>query len=104
MMPGGAWRFLAAALVAFPIAALLIYLSHEKGWNSPYRFFTIPELTSNGYVALAICVLPGVVIIATLPFRVHLRILLASIYIPIVAAAVFAFSIVFVGAVFHEYL
>jgi hypothetical protein len=98
-----AWRLFVAVLMPFPIAALLIYLGHEKGSNSPYRWLTIPEVAWDGYVALAICLLPGTILIATLPFRAWVRILLGIIYIPVVLLALFMFGILFCGLVFHEY-
>jgi hypothetical protein len=92
ILSSGAWRLLAAVLLPFPIATFLIYLDHEKS-----------DAVMNGYVCLAICAIPGIILIATPPFRAHVRIVLGIIYIPIVAAALFAFGIVFVGVVFHQY-
>jgi hypothetical protein len=91
------WRLPVAALAPFPLEGLWIYLTH--GINAS---------GISGYLLTGLifgtCLLPGIIVLATLPFRLWVRIVLELIYIPILLFAMVFFGFGFVGTVYNEWL
>jgi hypothetical protein len=94
MRRGFAWCLAAAALAPFAVAAIYLFSSRHEHWNTP---------TSDN-IAGAFSILIGVGFVATFSVRLPTRIFLLLIYIPVLSAALFYFSLAFVGIVFNDWM
>ena len=88
---------LVGGAVGLPISTVSIYLWFSR-W--PARTFS----ANSDYIALAACVFLGMLFVVFLPFRASVRALLAAIYAPLAFAVLVAYSLLFVGFAFGDWL
>nr|CAA9248140.1 hypothetical protein AVDCRST_MAG63-1791 [uncultured Armatimonadetes bacterium] len=94
-------RYKAACLmlgaVVAPFLTISAYLYFSR-W--PTRWFT----ATSDYIGLGLSVAAGMAFLLRLPVLVRWRALAAVVYLPTIGAALVFYSLMFVGAVFNDWL
>ena len=92
---GFGWRLVGAAIVPFVVESAYLFFTR---WPS-YRFTTLSD-----YAGLAVSVLAGSALVATLPIRPLRRVLSLAVYVPLLLALLFCYTLFFIAVVFHDAL
>ena len=71
--------------------------------GGPFTEAALDQFLSD-YIALAACILLGMLFVVALPVRAWVRALLAAAYAPLAFAVLVAYSLVFVGLAFGDWL
>jgi hypothetical protein len=87
------WRLVSAIVV--PLSLESAYLIFTR-WPS-YRVTALSD-----YASWAAEIIIGPIFIATLPIRLHWRILWVLVYIPVMGSVLFYFSFCFIAVIFHD--